>query len=98
MSQHERLHWLVCYDIRDPRRLARVHRALKKEGLPVQYSVFMLHASTAGVKRVLYKLEGLIDSHQDDVRAYPVPTHPWKVVLGADIVPREMWLQPDRSA
>jgi len=32
--------YLVCYDIRDPRRLHRVHRAMKGYGEPWQYSVF----------------------------------------------------------
>ena len=29
--------YLIAYDIADPKRLSRVHRALKREGLPVQY-------------------------------------------------------------
>ncbi|GAB4164604.1 MAG: CRISPR-associated endonuclease Cas2 [Planctomycetota bacterium] len=32
--------YLVCYDIRDPRRLRRVHKVLKGYGEPWQYSVF----------------------------------------------------------
>lgn len=30
---------LVCYDIRDPKRLLRVHRFLRSQGFPLQYSV-----------------------------------------------------------
>jgi len=32
--------YLVCYDIRDPRRLRRVHKVLRGYGEPWQYSVF----------------------------------------------------------
>ncbi|RMD60195.1 MAG: CRISPR-associated endonuclease Cas2 [Planctomycetota bacterium] len=32
--------YLVCYDIRDPKRLRRVHRLMKAYGEPWQYSVF----------------------------------------------------------
>lgn len=32
--------FLVCYDIRDPRRLNRVHRTMKGYGEPWQYSIF----------------------------------------------------------
>ena len=32
--------YLVCYDVRDPKRLRRVHRIMKAYGEPWQYSVF----------------------------------------------------------
>jgi CRISPR-associated protein Cas2 len=32
--------YLVCYDIREPKRLRRVHRLMKAFGEPWQYSVF----------------------------------------------------------
>lgn len=92
MSHDKRIHWMVCYDISDPRRLVRVHRCLKKEGVPVQYSVFMLHATRAGMARVLARLEAIIDPDGDDVRAYPVPEQPWKVTIGADLIPEDLWI------
>ena len=92
MSQNKRIHWMVCYDISDPKRLIRVHRCLKKEGVPVQYSVFMLHATQAGMNKVLAKLAAIIDPDGDDVRAYPVPQQPWKVTIGADLIPPDLWI------
>ena len=32
--------YLVCYDIRDPKRLRKVHKAMKGYGEPWQYSIF----------------------------------------------------------
>lgn len=36
-----RIRYLVAYDIRDPRRLRRVHKIAKTYGYPLQYSVFV---------------------------------------------------------
>jgi len=36
-----RRRYLACYDIRDPRRLTRMRRVMKRYGYPVQYSVFV---------------------------------------------------------
>lgn len=37
----ERLRYLVAYDIREPRRLRRVHKVVKDFGYSLQYSVFV---------------------------------------------------------
>ena len=36
-----RKRYLVCYDIRDPTRLRRVHKTVKRFGWSMQYSVFV---------------------------------------------------------
>lgn len=36
-----RRRYVVAYDIREPKRLRRVHRAMKAFGYPLQYSVFI---------------------------------------------------------
>lgn len=36
-----RRRFLVCYDIRDPKRLRSVHKTMKAFGWPMQYSVFV---------------------------------------------------------
>jgi CRISPR-associated protein Cas2 len=87
MSRHDTLNWLVSYDIADPRRLMRVHRALKKEGTPMQYSVFWVQASRARMGAIMAQLATLIDERADDVRAYPIPQEAWSVSLGNSMLP-----------
>ena len=97
MSAGARKSWLIAYDIREKRRLARVHRFLKTEGTPLQYSVFAVEATDNELQRLLSELKQRIDQRQDDVRAYHVPTRceiftlgrqalPWGVVVGASAV------------
>ena len=60
-----RQRFLVAYDIRDPSRLHRIHRFMKGQGEPLQYSVFL--CDLAPMERALMKerLEELIN-HEDD--------------------------------
>ncbi len=67
-----RLH-LLAYDIADPVRLQRVHRAVREAGIPLQYSVFLVSASPAELDALLRELDSLIVDAQDDIRVYPLP-------------------------
>jgi len=76
-------HWhLFCYDIADPRRLRRIHRFLKDEGLPLQYSVFLVCCTTLEMVLLLEKTRALINEKEDDVRIYPVSSSVEFVALG----------------
>jgi len=96
MSQNTPASWVVTYDIADKKRLGRMHRALKKEGIPVQYSVFHVVASQARMGALMVKLGKLIDSRADDVRAYRVPANPWQATLGQPILPTGVWQDPNQ--
>lgn len=65
---------LVCYDIREPRRLRRVHATLRRWGLPLQYSVFHVMLTHRGRKRLAEILRDTIDERADDVRIYALQT------------------------
>lgn len=65
--------YLLAYDIADPRRLVRVHRASAGWGIRIQYSVFLVPHSREGIESFLGELRGLIDEGEDDVRLYPLP-------------------------
>ncbi len=80
--------YIICYDIANPRRLGRIHRALKKQALAVQYSVFLFSGTEEALQRCLAQLEALMDAHQDDIRAYPLPQRGLRWVLGATALPQ----------
>jgi CRISPR/Cas system-associated endoribonuclease Cas2 len=71
--------YLIAYDIADPRRLRRLHRALRAEALAVQESLFLVRGTVDEVEVLLDRLEGLMDPRADDLRAYPIadPARLW---------------------
>lgn len=74
--------WIVAYDIRDERRLVRVHRYMVKHAVPLQRSVFQARMSTRDLLLLRAGLAELIDPKQDDVRMYPLPARMDIVRLG----------------
>jgi len=66
--------YLVCYDIADNARLARVYRMMKDRGLHLQLSVFLCSLTWPELGEIKRALSELIDHAQDDVRIYPLPT------------------------
>jgi CRISPR-associated protein Cas2 len=79
--------WVVCYDIADRKRLLRVHRLLRKWGVPMQYSVFIVEASAIRLQRLLLQIDDLIDPGADDVRAYRFPPGSECKVIGPGMLP-----------
>jgi CRISPR-associated protein Cas2 len=79
--------WLVCYDIAEPRRLARVWRAVREFGVPLQYSVFWARLDDIGLGGALAAIATRIDPRRDDVRFYPLPENVQITGLGRDVVP-----------
>lgn len=88
MPASKRSSWIVCYDIADPRRLVRVHRKLKRHGIPVQYSVFFLQSTRRALTALLATVVvPLIDPRADDLRAYPLLSRAAPTVFGRGSVP-----------
>jgi len=98
MSLHEPTGWIVCYDIRDKRRLGRVHRHVRKWGVPLQYSVFVVQASATRLYRLMGELDEIIDGRVDDVRAYRFPRGSECHMLGAPFLPDGVLLRGFLSA
>jgi CRISPR-associated protein Cas2 len=65
--------YLVCYDIRDEKRLMRVFKCVRKVGLHVQYSVFHCRLTWPELLELKAVLGHLIDAGADDIRVYPLP-------------------------
>lgn len=92
MSAHKIASWLVTYDVSHPRRLARVFKYLKREGIPVQYSVFSVDASNSRMEALMFQISMLIDPKEDDVRAYRLPENGWRSTLGDAMLPDSLWI------
>ena len=73
MPANQRRLFLLAYDIADPRRLVQVHRTVRNNGLPLQYSVFLVPGTAADIDRLLAELDDIIAPTQDDIRVYPLP-------------------------
>jgi CRISPR-associated protein Cas2 len=79
--------WLACYDIASPPRLARVWRAVREFGVPLQYSVFWARLDGAGLSAALAAVAARIDPRADDVRFYPLPENVQITGLGRNVLP-----------
>ena len=77
--------YLVAYDISNPSRLGKVHRMLKKTGLSMQNSLFLVHRTDKRMKRLVDKLSTVINPKEDDLRAYPIKN------------PKEIWTNEMRQ-
>ncbi len=87
----ERL-YLISYDIADPRRLSRVARCLQKQACRVQYSVFVTETTRPRLERLLRDLDELIETREDDIRAYPLPAQGDVALVGHQIFPDDILL------
>ena len=56
---------LVCYDIRDPKRLRHVHIRMKGFGEPLQFSVFLCDLDERGMLLLRATLEEEMNLEQD---------------------------------
>jgi CRISPR-associated protein Cas2 len=58
--------YLVCYDVRKPKRLRRVHKVLKGFGESWQYSVFFCCLKDIDRVRLQTALEAELNLHEDN--------------------------------
>lgn len=64
--------WLLAHDIADPKRLQKVWRYLRQEGVRLQYSVYLISGNRQQMEKVLNRLRELINEKADDVRVYAI--------------------------
>ncbi len=77
-------HYLICYDIRDSKRLQRVHKVVIGFAHPVQRSVYFALLTKLDLKQLLSLLSEIIDENTDDIRIYPAPALNQAEMLGAN--------------
>lgn len=87
MPAGRKVSWLICYDIANPRRLQRVHRAVASAAEPVQYSVFRKKGTRRDIVRLMAEIEPLANPKRDDIRAYSLLTSGHHAVYGLTSLP-----------
>lgn len=80
--------WVIGYDITDPRRLGRIHRAMLKYATPIENSVFLFTGTRNGCRQCMEHISSLIDPETDDLRCYPLPERGLQERLGKATLPQ----------
>ena len=65
------MQYLICYDISDDKRLAKVHKILTKDCMPCQKSVFICYDSNTK-NRLMQQVSNVINIKEDDVRCFQI--------------------------
>src|SRR3954464_6252574 len=65
--------WLVCYDVRDPKRLRKTAKHMEGYGARMQYSVFRCWLTSRQLERLRWELTELLKP-EDDVLMIPLCT------------------------
>lgn len=64
--------YIVTYDIRDPKRLNKVHKTMCDYGNPRQYSVFECVLTDKNLVKMKHKLNEIIDREDDQILIIPL--------------------------
>ncbi|WP_341325699.1 CRISPR-associated endonuclease Cas2 [Methylotuvimicrobium sp. KM2] len=75
--------YLLCYDIREEKRLKKFHYRLSKQAMAMQKSVFLVEAGDKEIQKIIQLVDAYTHTHEDDVRLYPIE-HP-KAIWSAGI-------------
>jgi len=78
--------YLICYDIRDPKRLIKLHNYLKRVALPLQYSLFLLEGNTKLKTQCMLSASKIINPKVDDLRCYVIADNLFQIRIGAPIL------------
>ncbi len=66
-------HWyLIAYDIRDPKRLQRLHRYLSRRSTALQHSLYLYSEREQSIDELLGEMQQYLREHEDDLRLYPI--------------------------
>jgi len=70
-------HWLIIYDVRDARRLARIARAMSQYAVRVQKSVFEMDAGEPIVRKLRSEVARLM-AEEDFVVYFEICERDWQ--------------------
>ena len=64
--------YMVCYDIRNPKRLQKTAKIIENYGLRIQYSFFQCEMSQSIMQRMKKEVLSIIDIKMDYFFIYPL--------------------------
>ena len=70
--------WLIIYDIKDPRRLAKVMKIVNEYATRVQLSVYEMEDTNYAVDRIMERVKKVIDETVDFVVYFQVCEPDWQ--------------------
>ena len=79
--------YIIGYDIRDPKRLAKVHRKMLGFGIPIEYSVFLMTGTLGDALRCASVMRTVVNLREDDVRCYRIPDRGARGHSGRGVLP-----------
>jgi CRISPR-associated protein Cas2 len=71
-------HWLIVYDIRNVKRLAKVEKCVESYAWRVQKSVFESNATENTIEQLQSRLEGIIEKTEDFVLFFKLCERDWQ--------------------
>lgn len=71
-------HWLIVYDIRDTKRLAKVAKCMESYAYRVQKSVFETTATDKTIEQLKFCVEKLMDTETDFILFFEVCERDWQ--------------------
>jgi CRISPR-associated protein Cas2 len=93
----ERLAYLVCYDICEPKRLRLTYRAMRGFGRHMQYSVFQCELDDAEKVEMKTVLAKIINQNEDQVLIVPLGPPRGRYVQSMETIGTPLG-QPPRTA
>jgi len=83
MKKHD---FLICYDIKDVKRLQALYRFVSKFAIPVQYSVFYFNNNAEFIELLTEPINDIIKQDEDDIRIYRINMKKKFITLGKHII------------
>lgn len=94
----ERTRYLLAYDIREPRRLRRVHRVAKDFGEPLQYSLFVCDLTRVELTRFKGALIEELKQTEDSVSIFDLGPPSGRGIRCVEFIGRRRELPTDDAA
>lgn len=79
--------YILGYDIREPKRLAKIHKTMVQFACPIEYSIFLFYGGRKQLEELLKRVIQLMDLQNDDLRCYELPIDGFQRRIGKATLP-----------